>query len=568
MADSETKGYQQATAAPRPRLAGGFWTAGRVLALIMLAALAIRILATMTRSMIQFDETAYVRMAENLANGLGPLDVSGLTSTHFSPLLPLMIAAVAFVVRDYILSGYIVVIIFSTLILLPTYLLGKELVGERAGLMAAALMAVSPFFISTSEFIYSESVDIFFMMMALFFGWQMLKRRRLACGAAAGICLGFDYLARPTAIFYLVALAGLAVLVAWRRRAWLPMAKPAGVMLAVFLVFAIPYVIFLHAELDRWTYSGKMIAGNTYAATYGFKREDTARFERELLTLNQSRTQVKVLELEADPEWNNPINFILSHPAQALKNFFRQTQVLLTDVLQKLVPLWLLPLLGLGLFAGGWSRQRAAGVGFTAVMLLPALLILSMLAFPRFFMPYVPLVSIFIAAGWRRLEGWASETVSLTASGKLRDRLQVAAPWLVGVLVLLPVLAFAAGMTLRQDYPVEYKEAGRWIEREAGAGQRILGRDYSSAYYAGGTAVVLPYADIGDTTAYARYREVDYMVVSRRAIEELRPGLKPLLEGGGDPDWRLVETIRPGTGRETYIFRLLPAVQGAWPANG
>ncbi|MHB0915268.1 MAG: ArnT family glycosyltransferase [Thermoleophilia bacterium] len=536
----------------------GFWTPGRVLALIMLVALLIRVLATMTRSMIQFDETAYVRMAENLASGLSPLDVSGVTSTHFSPLLPLIIAAVAFVLQDYILSGYVVVIVFSTLILLPTYLLGKELLGERVGLMAAALMAVSPFFISTSEFIYSESVDIFFMMMALFFGWHMLHRRRLACGAAAGICLGFDYLARPTAVFYVVALLALASLVAWRRQAWLAMARSAGVMLAVFMVFAVPYVIFLHSETGRWTYSGKMIAGNTYAATFDLRRDDTVAFERELLTLNAEGTQVKVLDLEADPEWNNPINFIFSHPKQALKNFFKQTQILLTDVLQQLVPLWLLPLLGLGLFARGWSREQAAGVGYVAVMLSPALIILSMLAFPRFFMPYVPLVSIYIAAGWQRLEAWAGETVALTGTGGPRQRLQRLAPWLVGAAVLLPLLALAGAMVLRQDYAVEFKEAGEWVRQEAGAGQVILNREYSSAYYAGGLAVVLPYADYDDTTDYARLKDVDYLVISRSAIEELRPQLAVLLaEGGRHPDWELAETIRPGTDRETYIFRLV-----------
>lgn len=546
----------------QPQTAGslkreGFWTPGRVLALIMLAALLIRVASTLTRSMIQFDETAYVRMAQNLAEGLGPLDVSGLTSTHFSPLLPLIIAAVAFVVQDYILAGYITVIIFGTLILLPTYLLGRELVGERAGLMAAALMAVSPFFISTSEFIYSESVDIFFMMMALFFGWQMLRHRRLACGAAAGICLGLDYLARPTAIFYLLALLGLAVLVAWRKQVWGRMSRSAGIMLAVFLVFGIPYVVFLHSELGRWTYSGKMIAGNTYAATMGFKRDETARFERELLALNDEGTQVRVLDLEADPEWNNPVNFIISHPRQALKNFFQQSQILLTDVVQQLIPLWLLPLLGLGLFARGWTRERAAAVGYAAVMLSPSLLVLSMLAFPRFFMPYVPLLSIFIAVGWLRLESWAGETVTLTAGGGLEQRLQRLAPWLVGAAVILPVLVLAGAMVARQDYPVQYKEAGLWIEREAGEGLEILNRDYSSAFYAGGTAVVLPYADMDELTEYAREREVDYMVISRRDIEKLRPQLEVLLPGAeGDLAWELVQTIRPGTERETYIFRL------------
>ncbi|MHB1382394.1 MAG: hypothetical protein ACYCXJ_09265, partial [Thermoleophilia bacterium] len=99
---------------------------------------------------------------------------------------------------------------------------------------------------------------------------------------------------------------------------------------------------------------------------------------------------------------------------------------------------------------------------------------------------------------------------------------------------------------------------GEWVRQEAGAGQVILNREYSSAYYARGLAVVLPYADYDDTTDYARHKDVDYLVISRSAIEELRPQLAVLLaEGGRHPDWELAETIRPGTDRETYIFRLV-----------
>jgi hypothetical protein len=191
-------------------------------------------------------------------------------------------------------------------------------------------------------------------------------------------------------------------------------------------------------------------------------------------------------------------------------------------------------------------------------MLLPALLILSMLAFPRFFMPYVPLVTIFIAAGWQRLEVWADETATLSIFNEpLRKRVVRAAPWLLAVAVLVPVLMVAGAQVARQDYAVEFKEAGLWLKEEVGSGKNILNREYSSAYYAGGTAVVLPYADYDDTTAYARYKEIDFLVISRKAIEGLRPQLAVLMEDDAShPEWQLVETIRPGTDRETYIFKL------------
>lgn len=72
-----------------------------------------------------YDETAYVGMAQNL--GAGHLPYAETTSTTYTPLL-------------------------------PTYLLGRDFVNRRVGLMAAGLLAVSPLFIDFSSRVYSESI--------------------------------------------------------------------------------------------------------------------------------------------------------------------------------------------------------------------------------------------------------------------------------------------------------------------------------------------------------------------------------------------------------------------------
>ena len=533
-------------------------TPGRILLLIMLMALAVRILATLTRQMIQFDETAYVRMAENLAAGHGPLDISGLTTTHYSPLLPLFITAMAVIFRDYILSGYVVVAIFGTLLVVPTYLLGRELIGERVGLMAAALMAIWPIYVGTSEYIYSETVYVFFLLSGIFFGWTMLKTRQRRCGILSGTALGLAYLANPSGLFYMMAILVLALVVAWRRHAWRRLAVPLGLFLFCFSLFAAPYVWYMHHELGRWTYSGKFIAGNTYSATYNVPRDDVKGFEAALMPLNADGTEVKVLELEHDSTLNNPVNFVIHYPLQAAKNFAKQLYDLHAKVLQQVFPLWLIMLFGLGLFARGWDRRRALGLGYLAIMISPVLLVLSMLSFPRFFMPFIPLVVIPTAAGWLRLEEWAGGTVTATMAGKWRDRCLRLAPWLVAGAVLLPVLAFAGVTTIRHTYATEYKEAGAWLKDNGGDGAKVMNREYSSAYYAGGTSVVLPYDTYERTTNYARLKGVDYLIVGRKAIIDWRPGLTRLLEDSNShPEWELIQTVRPGTDQEALVFKLV-----------
>ncbi|MDO8736745.1 MAG: glycosyltransferase family 39 protein [Thermoleophilia bacterium] len=515
----------------------------------------VRILVTLKHQMIQFDETAYVRMAENIAAGNGPLDISGLTTTHYSPLLPLLIAAVAVVLRDYVISGYVVAAVFGTLLLVPTFMLGRDLVGERAGLMAAALMAIAPFFLGTTEYIYSETVYIFFLLMGLHFAWVMLHSHQRLAGAVAGASLGFAYLTNPSGLFYMVAIVALAIVVAWRQHVWRLMAGPAGLFLLCFFILAAPYFWYMHHELGRWTYSGKFIAGNTYSATHGISRDDIKTWEKELMPLNEAGTEVKVLELEQDTTLNNPVNFVLSQPKHAAVNFFKQVYEFHAKVLQEIYPLWLLPLLGLGLFARGWDRKRAVALGYLAVMTLPALLVLSMLAFPRFFMPFIPFAMILTAEGWLRLEEWTGGTVAGTINGKRTETWARLVPWAVGVAVLAPVLAFAGLTVMKQGYATEYKEAGLWLKDNGGAGSEILTRDFSSAYYAGGTAVALPYDTYDRTNGYARIKGVDYMIISRKAIVDWRPGLKPLLQDeSSHPEWKLLQTIRPGTDREALIF--------------
>ncbi|MBE0428843.1 MAG: glycosyltransferase family 39 protein, partial [Thermoleophilia bacterium] len=487
-----------------------FWTPGRILALLIGAAVLLRVAATLTRQMVMADEVAYVRIAENLAAGNGFVDVTG-GGTIYAPLLPMLMAGLGFLLRDFILSGYIVVIIFGGLLLIPVYLLGRDLIGERVGLMAAALMAVQPFFISTSEFIYSEVLYIFFLLMSLFFGWHVLKEQRLKCGAAAGICLGLAYLAQPSTLYYLIGLLGLMAAAAVRTRGLARMAGAAGALLFAFLLFAAPYVTFLHAELGQWTFTDKSMGGGLHSATHNIRREDVAASERLLMSLTAEEKEPVVLALERDK--TTPFGFLLGNPGAAARNFLRQSFYFHESILSRVFPLWLLPLLGLGLFTREWTRQRAAAVGYLALMISPMLLVLAIYAHARFFMPYVSLAMIMVAAGWMRLEDWGRQTARCSFRGAWRERLAGWAPWLVGVAVLMPLLFYSGLMLKQRSYETQYKEAGLWLKEHGGEGSRIMDRTYSAAYYAGGMFVLLPYADYEDMTAYARKRDVDYLIV-------------------------------------------------------
>jgi len=555
-ADRSLPGNVDSSAGSGGRLA--FMTPGRWLAVIVLLALAIRILAILTRGMVQFDETAYLRMAENLAAGHKPYEMTGNTAVHFSPFFPVLIAAFHFLLRDFVVSGYAVVAVFGSLLAVPFYLLGRDLLSPRAGLLAAALIAVMPFFISTSEFVYSEQSYIFFLLMGIFASWQMLKYGRLKCGAMAGLMLGLAYLTNPAGIFYFFAVAALVLAVAWRKKLWGKMIRAGALFALVFLVPALPYLVFLHAETGHWTFTGKNTGGLTYAAQHNLERDSSQKNEEVMAQLDQNG---ELLIIDVESEGVNPLGTIISQPVSSAKTLAKQIYYLHKNVLAQVFPLFLLVFVGMGLFARGWDRGRATALGFLAVMTLPVLLVLATYAFARAMMPYIPILVLLAGEGWRHTEEWAANSAHLDLRDVTRAHWERLGPWLVGALVLIPMLLMTVNDVSKQTYPVQYKEAGEWVKEKYGShglDTKIMTRDAASAYYAGATMVSLPYASMDEVTRYAMRNQTNFIIISRGDIQAYRPGLAPLLneDWRANSNWELVNEVEPGTDRDTLVLRL------------
>lgn len=527
----------------------------RILVLIMVAAAAIRIITALGQPMIQGDQLVYARMAESLAAGNGLLDLTGVASTHFTPLLSIFMAGLSFLVGDVILSGYTIVIFFETIVMLPVYLLGRDIISPRVGLMAAALAAVMPLIVDYSSQIYSEGVYVFFLLFAVYYGWCMLRNGRPACAALTGLALGMAYLANPAATFYLVAFSALAFAAGIYRRSLPRMLTATAVFLLVFAALAAPYVVFLHNELGRWTYSNKNVASNLYAAIHN-QRLVTPELEQKSMALNDEGTEVKDMEMADDA--TDPLSFLLRQPRQGVSIFFQDATIFYFEEMPKVLPLWFLPLLGLGLFAGTWDRRRALAAGYTLMLMLPVLMILAIDYRRRFFVPFVMLLVVWIALGWSRFEEWGIRSVAACFSERASRRWRTMIIWTIAVCILLPPLMMSAQASRSIDYPVQYKETGEWMRRELGPGKRIMDRVYTVAYYAGGIVVLFPFDSYERTTAYAFDQDVDYLVIQKKNVESWRPGMAPLLEEESQhPEWRLVRTVRPGTREETLIFELM-----------
>jgi hypothetical protein len=96
--------------------------------------------------------------------------------------------------------------VFSLLLVLLTFMLGKRLFGPMAGLIAAALMAISPVSIFVSQKIWAEEVSLVFILISFLFVLKGYAKRSLWPGLAAGAAAGLAFLTKQTAGIFLLSL--------------------------------------------------------------------------------------------------------------------------------------------------------------------------------------------------------------------------------------------------------------------------------------------------------------------------------------------------------------------------
>jgi len=97
----------------------------------------------------------------------------------------------------------LLVIAFSLGTVLLLWLLGRELYSPRAGLIAAALFAVSPGAVYYGRAIIPESDMLFFSVAALLFWWRFVRARRRADWLWATVFAALAFLAKPPAVVIL-----------------------------------------------------------------------------------------------------------------------------------------------------------------------------------------------------------------------------------------------------------------------------------------------------------------------------------------------------------------------------
>ncbi|GAM11409.1 dolichyl-phosphate-mannose-protein mannosyltransferase [Geobacter sp. OR-1] len=477
---------------------------------VLLLALSLRIYTFPIARVIAADGISYVNIARSIFRGEG---FAG--AVHFPPMFPLLIGLVNLLVGDDELAGKLVSMFMGTVLVVPVYLLARELFSRQTALAASLLVALSPSLAKLSSEVLTQSTYLALILSALYCLWRSAESLRSGWGVAAGLLLGAAYLTRPEAIVILVASTFIvfAVPVMKRRDVRLHL-KMLCIVWGAFFVLATPYILLLHNLNGSWQLSGK--SSVTLADSLGWY------LDRPDLKREPSFAGIGFMDV------------IRRYPDFLWKNSVRNIQSLWDETLP--VHVWLLMLLGMaaGTARVGWLRSRLFICGACAPLLI---LIVFFFLGNVYTAPFLPFFLIFAAQGLVALQQQLLRIPALRAGSDLSGRISrfpVAAVTggIIGVIMFMPHISFGKAKPYHYDDDgarYDHKLIGKMLKKNLPKRSTVMARDARLTFYADMSRVDIPQADLEEILSVARKNHARYIVADGTLLG-MRPQMLPLLK--------------------------------------
>ena len=534
---------------------------------LIAAALLFRLFLLRYRFAVNWDEPHYLQMAASFATGKW----EAFFHPYWSPGLPLWMGLMNLLIADVEWAGRLTTVAFGALMVVPIYLLARELRGERVAFWAGIFSALHPALAFAQTAPLAEPAYMFFGFLGLWLGWQALQKNRWLLALATGLCWGFSYLAKPEGTGFLIMFVAFAFgravadFFSHRRAPSLLMILCAG---SGFLVTASPYLIYLHKQAGHWTLSAKGAANQQFEATYFTKENDD--FFESLSSDNKTLPMDAIFHTGAflQQAKNREVPKVKISPGLLARkyatNFFR----VLKYGLPQMLSLVLMILLGLGLFGKAWQPTELP----LAVYILGVVIFYWLIVVPafhiteRYLMAMLPLAGIWIAGGFVQLTAWLQEMAqSLFARALSARHGIILAAMICGLLFWLPemgkVLASTPAGNTEWAEAIELKEAGNWLRQHAEQQPPIM-MSYNKAvdFYAGNydvrTGVSFTQDAFDRQLAYARHRGARYVIISERYVGHF-PILRQVLNLP-PPELKLLYAITTATVPRAFVFEIVP----------
>ncbi len=536
---------------------------GRLL-LILAAALLLRLWMLRYHWAVGFDEAHYVRMARAFAMGKW----EAFLHPYWPPMYPAAIGILLPLFRDPELAARLVNVLAGVLLILPVYHWTRRIFSDRVALWSAGLLATFPPMAFNATTAMTEPFYTALTLWGIWFGWKALEEGGALAALAAGLLFGAAYLTKPEGFGYwmvFVALAGLAFL--WQRKALFLRAAAWGT--AAFFLTALPYLLYLHAQMGTWTLSMKFRVNQEFEALgIDSEKNPEARFslnaDNTALPTDQAYHEGKFHSLPDQPpgaktDWGRKLKLTAR---KYVENFYKMNR----DGVPALFTLAPLALFILGLYHWPGEKEQALLQGY----LLAFVVFFWFAVIPmfhlnlRYLLPQLPICFLWMGGGFTRL------TERIAAGISTRRPNWAARAWLAP-LVFLALFSYLPelGRVVKRSpentefwgEAVELKQAGRWLKEHAGPAPVLMSFNKAVDYYAGGwdlrQGASFPInPEFDRIMQYARHKGVQFLVLSERYRERF-PNLQFLIEQRGVPKYleKVYESAFPA-GLRTLIYKI------------
>jgi 4-amino-4-deoxy-L-arabinose transferase-like glycosyltransferase len=512
--------------------------AGAALAVAVGLALAVRaaVLALAWHAPIDMDGTEYVRIAQSVAAGDGPIGIRGLPILIYQPLYPWAIAAFVHFGADPETAALWIAALCGTAFVALVYAVGATVYGRRTGFYAALVAAVLPICVQTSTTAITEAP---FAAAATAGLWGLLRLLRTWSVRDAALCgagFGVAYLVRPEGALFALAALVIAMLAPGRR------ALPIVVMGALAALLAVPALANTYAVTGRVALEGK--------STINFRLSEGLRHGASYLSVaDATDAQGRPVGPEIDTRYLTPSLMprpsLSSTIASALSAEVKHVRDVAVTFKSRDYGAGLLVVLALaGLCFTPWPRRRVRDeLVLGAFLAVGYVALASVFHFwARYGALFLPVAVVWAGHGVTRSNRWR---LGLGKLDLIRTGLALA---LAGFIAVDLAAARAA------PSPLE-REAGAWLAAKAPQAPLVADVSSMTAFYAGGTWAPLPYAGEPAAARYLERLHPAYVVFdSSRAAEY--PPLRGWFEHGLPAALgERVRTIGDGHGRQLVIYR-------------
>ncbi len=520
---------------------------------VFLLALAVRFPYIQVAQVVQTEGTTYVTLARHVLSAHRYVGILGETELVMVSLFPHGIAGLTAVLVDAVWAGRVLSLLCNAALVIPLYALGRAWFGRRVALWGSLLLALHPYLVSYAPLIRVESPFLLVWLAGLYTtwrGWEEGPRSRWGMGVPFFFALA--YLLKSEGAVYF-ALSWILLAITWMFQGYGRRALSVLFLYALlFLLLISPMVLWLSRQTGRLTVETKGIVNYSIAARIASGMD----YHRAAYGVNADGTPAGPLlhrnELVRSGQGiRHPALQDPAYRAAMVRVVKREWGYLLWPLLGRwwmVVAVW-----GAGLAI---LRGRGKTVLFTLWYALPAFFGVStiLFAWTRYLLPLVPLAALWV--------GYGMDVFLDVMFGAVHVPLRSQAyTWAGGALILLLVLTHPytrAAWTLLHTVPdLEQREAGLWLRTfDPAADKRIMSTTSQVPFYAGGIHVPMPVGEVEHIQAYARERDVQYIVISE-VKDRNRPvsiWLDPAQAPGG---WRLIYK-GGGEGHRILIYQRSP----------